>query len=242
MCRGQSILKALLAAGLLAAAAPGLMAQHYAFEFSVDIGSDKELSDPFVDGDEAFDPGDVYWWQGPPVLPPGRDGFKDDMFIFGMDPWPDPPDPALATRVPVGAGADFNFAEWFDLDGHDQIDINLEQADFPYPEFPSNCIHKPEFLMISYDDDMAPSWPAFDVPVTAPSPAGVSSYGSTAGKDEIIGVNLMITPIPPYPFAGMYPIADEMTVHPSLAPNRALGKFAGSSEAGELGTGAGSAR
>lgn len=219
MCKSRSFLKSLIVAGLVAAVAPNLFAQNYRFEFSVDIGSDKELSDPFADGDEAFDPGDVYWWQSAPVVPPGRDGFKDDMSIFGMDPWPDPPDPGLVTAVPVGAGSIQDFFEYFDLDGHDQIDFNLQQIDFPYPRVPSNCIFPPQFLMISYDDDKAASWPLFDVPVTAPSPAGVSSYGSTAGRDEIIGINLIIMPVPPYPFAGMYPIADERTVHASLSPN-----------------------
>ncbi len=199
----------------------------YRFEFSVDIGSDHELSDPFMDGDEAFDPGDVYWWQGPPVLPPGRDGFKDDLYIFGFDPYPDPPDPGLVTRVPVGTGTPDMFAEYFDLDGHDQIDVDIFEMqwippdwplEFPIPEFDSPCVFPIEFLMISFDDDGAPSWPAMDVPVTAPSPAGVSSYGSTPGRDEIFGVTL--TPgVPPYGFASMYPIADEITVHTSLAAN-----------------------
>jgi len=200
----------------------------YRFEFSLDIGSDTELSDPFMDGDEGFDPGDVYWWQGPPVNPPGRDGFKDDMFIFGFDPFPDPPDPGYVTRVPVGEGHYEMYYEYFDLDGHDQLDIDILEhqwipqthpLEIPIPFFDSPCIHKAEFLMISFDDDMGPGWPAFDVPVTRPSPAGVSSYGSTPGRDEVVGVNLMIGGPPPFPVAGIYPIADEITVHTSLAPN-----------------------
>jgi hypothetical protein len=61
---------------------------NYLFEFSLDIGSDIELSDPNTNGNEAADPGDVYWWQSAPIIPPGRDGFKDDLSIFGMDPTP----------------------------------------------------------------------------------------------------------------------------------------------------------
>ena len=67
----------------------------FQMEFSVDIGGDTELSDPNVDGDEGFDPGDVYVWIGPPVTPPlvpgGRDGFKDDdaALAIGLDPFPD---------------------------------------------------------------------------------------------------------------------------------------------------------
>ncbi|MGD8454113.1 MAG: GEVED domain-containing protein [Phycisphaerae bacterium] len=204
----------------------------YAFEFSVDIGSDKEMSDPFIDGDEAFDPGDVYWWQSAPVLPPGRDGFKDDLFIFQYDPWPDPPDATGGTAVPVGHGTPEMYHEYFDLDGHDQLDIDLfeyqiippEPNGEPIPEFLSTCIYSPEHLMISMDDDMAPGWPPADVPVTVPSPAGVSSYGTAVGRDEIIGVDMLpVGGPPPWPLQTIYPIADEMTVHASLAPNPNMG-------------------
>jgi len=204
----------------------------YRFEFSIDIGSDTELSDPYADGDEGFDPGDVYWWQGPPVTPPqvpgGRDGFKDDQLIFGFDILPDPPDPANppATRVPVGQGGMDQYWEYFDLDGHDQLDVPLiefglhgQPLDMPVPMWDSLCIHWPEFLMVSFDDDMGPGWPAFDVPVTAPSPAGVLAYGTTQGRDEIIGVTLGPPPMLPSPIVSVYPIADEITVHMSLRPN-----------------------
>lgn len=201
----------------------------YLFEFSLDIGSDTEMSDPFADGDEAFDPGDVYWWQSAPVLPPGRDGFKDDQFIFGQDPWPDPPDPIGNTPVPVGWGSVEEYWSYFDLDGHDQLDVSIVEMQLipsthpleqPIPQFDSNCIYRPEFLAISFDDDMGPGWPANDVPVTAPSIAGVSSYGTSGGQDEVLGLIVGLPPgMPPYPLNAIYPVADEVTVHQSLAPN-----------------------
>jgi hypothetical protein len=201
----------------------------YRFEFSLDIGSDTEMSDPLADGDEAFDPGDVYWWQGPPVLPPGRDGFKDDALIFGSDPRPDPPDPTGSTRVPVGSGSSADYMNYFDLDAHDQIDVDLWGSGWipsedplpePIPEFGSTCIHEAHFLMISLDDDMGPGWPVQDVPVMVPSPFAGMTYGMTPGQDEILGVT--VAPIggpPPYPVLGIYPIADEIMVHQSLVPN-----------------------
>ena len=199
------------------------------FEFSLDIGSDKEMSDPFRDGDEGFDPGDVYWWQGAPVNFPGRDGFKDDRLIFNFDPFPDPPDPAYATSVPVGAGHIELYREFFDLDGHDQLGEDLIEMgiisvthplEMPIPKWDTPCIHGIDFLMISMDDDMGPGWPVGDVPVMVPSPAGVSSYGSSAGRDEVIGVNVVVLPgPPPYPLMGTYSIADEVTVHQSLRQN-----------------------
>jgi hypothetical protein len=198
-------------------------------EFSVDIGSDTELSDPQQDGDEGFDPGDVYWWQGPPINPPeGRDGFKDDLFIFGQDPWPDPPDPGHTTIVPVGFGSPDDYEMFFDLDGHDQIDFSLTELidpTVPVPEpglpkeqFPSVCIHDLSFLAVSYDDDMAPGWPANDVAVTAPSPAGVSSYGMTFNSSEVIGVTLFQTGSGSFTWISN-PFASEITVHQDMKPN-----------------------
>jgi hypothetical protein len=203
----------------------------YLIEFSVDIGSDAELSDPFVDGDEGFDPGDVYLWQGPPVTPPlvpgGRDGFKDDAMLFGFDIFPDPPDPATppATAVPVGQGSFQQYVEYFDLDGHDQLGLPLwqfglvgEPIDEPIEvSGPTPCLHEPRFLAISFDDDQAPGWPAGDVPVTVPSPAGVSSYGTSAANDEVQGIHLA-GPGLPAGIAVQYGLADEITVHMSLRP------------------------
>jgi serine protease len=201
----------------------------FMFEFSLDIGSDTELSDPFRDGDEGFDPGDIYSSRSAPVVFPGRDGFKDDMAIFFFDPAPDAPDPGYVTAVPVGNGNIQDYWNFFDLDAHDQIDVDLHETqwippdwplEWPIPAFSSYCIHDPNYLMVSFDDDMAPGWPVFDVPVTAPSPAGVSSYGQTPNRDEIVGVTLLVPGgPPPFPIANIYPIADEVTVHPSLAPN-----------------------
>jgi hypothetical protein len=200
----------------------------YLFEFSVDIGSDAELSDPNLNGNEAFDPGDVYLWRSGPVIPPGRDGFKDDAGIFdGRDPFPDPPDPNVppATRVPVGQGGPENYGDFFDLDGHDQIDIYLPEfvppdgpLGQPIPQGPSQCIFPAGYLMISMDDDMAWGWPAGDVPVTAPSPAGLT-YGTTAGQDEIIGLIVAGSGPNSYIVVVQYGVADEAMVHLSLAPN-----------------------
>jgi len=214
--------------------------EDYVIEFSLDIGSDTELSDPFFNGNEAFDPGDVYAWHSAPVIPPGRDGFKDDMMIFGQDPYPDPPDMAIppVTRVPVGLVT--SPPEWpeewyrmyFDLDGHDQIDMPLTDMvppdmplPHPIPMFHSLCIHPPEFVMISFDDDLPPGWmmpPMGDVPVTAPSLAGMI-YGSTAGQDEVLGLFLPNI-VTPGPVIGPYGMADEVTVHQSLAPNPDAGE------------------
>jgi hypothetical protein len=224
-----SLALAVVILGALACGAPA-QAQpvDYVFEFSLDIGSDAELSDPFRDGNEGFDPGDVYWWQGPPVNAPGRDGFKDDLMIFGADSWPDAPDAGYVTAVPVGTGGIEGYSHYFDVDAHDQLADDLYELQIippdrplenPIPQWDSPCIYGADYLMISYDDDMAPGWPAFDVPVTAPSPSGVSSYGSGLGQNEILGLILWTTGgPPPYPLVSVYPIGYELTVHQSLGP------------------------
>ncbi|HSW45751.1 MAG TPA: hypothetical protein VLM89_09280 [Phycisphaerae bacterium] len=202
-------------------------------EFSLDIGSDTELSDPQTNGNEAFDPGDVYTWIGPPNPPPGVNGFKDDgLRIFGLDPIP-VPGILPPSRVPVGQVTSPPnpwqqfYPLYFDLDGHDQTDQPIEQfiepggtMPQPIPRFPSACIHEARFLLVSFDDDMAPGWisPLIDVPVIAFSPAGVI-YGTTAGRDEVVGVDTVIQAPPPLPVIRQYPFLDEIGLHQSLAPN-----------------------
>ncbi len=211
-------------------------------EFSVDIGSDRELSDPFVDGDEGFDPGDVYLWRSALVPPGGRDGFKDDEFIFRFDPFPDPFDGATppATRVPVGVvfsppdSPKEWYLEFFDLDGHDQLDLSIFEKELlnpanpspqPISPFDSRCIHMARFLGISMDDDDAPGWmapPFGNVPVTSPSPIG-NLYGTTAGRDEVIGIEI-VPVFQPSPVIAVNPYASEVMIHGSLAPNPDVGE------------------
>lgn len=195
-------------------------------EFSVDIGSDAELSDPFPTGNEVFDPGDVYWWKGPLLPQGGKDGFKDDLTIFGADPYPDPPDPAIPHKsaVPVGQGGPEQYMKYFDLDGVDEVDVDLvgmlppgDPISQPIARFLSNCIHEPFFVQISYDDDTALGWPGNDVPVTAASPVG-QTYGKSANRDEVIGLNLGGGPAP-LAIKRIFPLADEVRVHQNMQRN-----------------------
>jgi len=199
----------------------------YTLEFSVDIGSDTELSDPNISGNEAFDPGDVYASPSAPVLAPGRDGFKDDATIFGCDPAPDAPYAGGPLPLPGGTIADY--PNFFDLDGHDQLDVDLRElgltdpevpVELPLLQFPSACIYPPEHLLISLNDDLDPGWPVADVPSTAPSPSGNPGYGSTQRSDEVIGVETFPgAPMPPLVYLTAYAAGSETRVHPSLAPN-----------------------
>ncbi len=194
-------------------------------EFSVDIGGDAELSDPTPDGNEAFDPGDAYHWQGPPIFFPGVDGIRDDSILTGLDPYPDPPDPFRFTVAPVGQGFDPGQAGYFDLDGHDNIDLDL--STFTYgPGFPSlgqfvtDCVFEPKFLFISFDDDSAEAyWRPVAGPTDSKSPWNSNVFGPTTEHDEVIG--LVVVPLPSGRTFMEYPFLNEEEVHPSLGPNPA---------------------
>ncbi len=222
----------------------------FAIEFSLDIGSDKELSDPFANGEEGFDPGDVYWWLGPPVTPPtvpcGRDGFKDDAILFGPDPFPDAPDCAVpaATRVPVGPCAPDCYScydSYFDLDGHDQLDVSLTDVipqdglENPIPIGPLNtkCVYPARYLILSYDDDMAPGWSLNDVPTIVPSPAGLT-HGSALFRDEVLGVEVGPGPGIPLPLLSVSPFLHEVGLHLSLAPDPTPGEEKNDDDADSL--------
>lgn len=206
----------------------------YHLTFSVDIGSDKELSDPLADGDEGMDPGDAYSTATasftPPMVPCGADGILDDAVIFGYDPVPSAPDCTMprTSVVPVGTCLPACYPNYFDLDAHDEIDIDL-QGLIPLPgplltpllrsALPaSGCIYPPEYLLVSFDDDQAAGWPVADVPVLVPSPLGVNSYGTTTGRDEVVGLNLSFAAIP-FTVTSQYPWASEQDLHSDLAPN-----------------------
>jgi len=204
-------------------------------EFSIDIGSDAELSDPTSGGNGGFEPGDVYAWRSAPInAPNGRDGFKDDLAIFaGTDIWPDPPDtypPVTAVPMVDGFGPDDYGTDWFDLDGHDQLDFYLgeilngvdplssplyiDNVFFPQP---SACAFEPLHMLISYDDDAAVGWPNPDAPTLTPSTLGFV-FGTTALQDEVLSVTNLTPGIPPFT-VGAGPLLDEAGIHQSLAPN-----------------------
>lgn len=150
------------------------------FFFSVDIGSDKELSDPNVDGDEAYDPGDIYKeGMGPAFV-------KDDLIIFNVDPAPAPP-------VPVNTNYGLvSVTNFFDLDGEDQLDdefIITTTNELQVVRPGGGLYLNPDKLFYSLDDDGAQGWykspptyPAGDVPVNAPPDRGAATNEVVMGS------------------------------------------------------------
>ncbi len=215
---------------------PGLPGLPPAFlDFSVDIGGDAELSDPpGVGGEEVFDPGDVYMWapgtQGGASLPypGGADGYLDDQ-----DRWPGPildpaPGPGVpGTPAPVCSGVVPPPSNYFDLDGHDAVELEMNQyipASVPLPSpiargaAISACIWPAQHLLISFEDDPALPYSALpcDVPAMATSPTGLT-HGTSAGYDEVVGID--VDPASPAVIVLTYPLAAEQTVHVSLLPD-----------------------
>ncbi len=140
-------------------------------EFSVDIGSDTERSDPTPDGNEAFEPFDTYLGMtlGPPLSGDGEDGFRTDDAAFGLDITPEvplgPPAPGVCTTPPPPgpcmSGFPISLATLssLDLDGTDSIDFSLAALtdagalSAPIPASESLCVHRADHLLISLDDD-----------------------------------------------------------------------------------------
>lgn len=217
----------LAGAAVVCASASGAAGQAcstcYDVEFSIDIGSDRELSDPFTPGNNLMDPGDVYSWFRPLLLAPD-DGFVlDDVFIFaGFDAAPD--DDVAGSAAPICAGGpvqQFAF-EFFDLDGVDRISLDLRQfinpdgpIPSPIPRFDAPCIYDLKSLIISFDDDRALNWLNCDVPVNALSAVG-AAYGTNAGNDEIMAV--VIDPVLGV-LSGFSPWLDERGLNVNLAQN-----------------------
>jgi hypothetical protein len=192
-------------------------------EFSLDIGSDAERSDPFADGDEVFDPGDAYVLGGPALSPLGQNGIKDDQVLFAFDPEPVPGD--ATTAAPCGSGQPLNPLAYFDLDGMDNTCISILEFNYG-PGMPSVqkyndiLIHQANYFLISYDDDASGNYTYTwgSVPVNSLSPFRMDTYGRANEADEVVAVDFDAFNIPSPGFS-LDSLWDEAHVHTSMAPN-----------------------
>ena len=197
-------------------------------EFSLDIGSDTELSDPQSDGDEIFDPGDAYLWKSGPLGGPTNGSRNDaDAFFFDYNP-----DPLSGTEAPTcqQAPVDVITPDFFDMDGHESVDFDpsiflnpLTPLDAPILRFPSACVFNPDYLVLSFDDDGPGHYTGnnvtCEVPVDSPSPfPSPEPYGSTNGQDEIVGATMILNGST-YILGIEFPIGQEDAIHTDLAPN-----------------------
>jgi hypothetical protein len=193
--------------------------------FSLDIGSDSELSDPQMNGNELFDPGDMYPRVGIPIPLPVP--WKNDSLLFGSDPDPKPYSPI--NPAPVGSGLSIADVRslYFDLDGSDLISTSLQGIQFG-PGFPSipffsdSCVFEAEYLYLSYNDDKPELYTSVtppSAPVTSSSPRMNAIWSDTGKKNEVVEFDF--DPVP-----GSLPyfrdeIFSEALLHGNLAPNPA---------------------
>lgn len=191
--------------------------------FSLDIGSDCEISDPQGDGDENFDPGDLYILDSN-LFSPGPTTWGDDNVIFGHDPAPNPFPPFNPAPVASGIPPDVLRPVFFDLDGTDMVGFSLQGAPIgpgnpSFPWYDDPCIHEAEYCFLSFEDDtpehysgLAPS-----VPVNSYSPGMVAIYSENGIKNESGEYDL-----DPYPTGGVsmqFNINSETDFHSWLAPD-----------------------
>ncbi len=182
------------------------------FNYSTDIASDLDLSDPITPSNNISDCGDLYMEPfGPPVVIVNDDpaGPNPGYPLAGMVPAPSgipagqpvfaPPPAFPAFHVGGGSGvalpaavrAEYNDA--FDVDASDLLDWVVP----PHPAIPvmltgltrndqiARGIHFEPQIFISIDDDHPPGW--FQTPINLPTTSG-PDMGSTSTVDEVIFV------------------------------------------------------
>jgi hypothetical protein len=194
--------------------------------FSLDIGSDSELSDPQQNGNEVFDPGDMYPMSnaGPvPFVTP----WKDDSLIFAHDPDPKPFAPVNPAPVGSGQPIDLVRGTYFDLDGSDLLDFSLYGSGINYgPGDPSiawfsdSCIYEAEYLFVSFDDDTPEHFTSVvpaSVPVNSNSPGFDTIYSDYGNQNEVREYDF-----DPTPASGAYfqnNLYAESDLHSNLFPD-----------------------
>jgi len=199
--------------------------QEFDMLFSLDIGSDTELSDPVMDMDEVFDPGDAYLFNGAYMALPGADGYFDDVQAFGVDPLPDGSIPGTGAPCLSGIPIDQLKPDYFDMDGIDLIEADLRQYVFgegqpSVEKFSDPFVYVPDSMYISFDDDDA--WAYSDASGSIPrlgfSSAGML-YGEQTAKDEILEVDLNIIVPHQAQIMSIVPKYNELPIHPNLTPD-----------------------
>lgn len=205
--------------------------------FSVDIGGDKELSDPNANGNEELDPGDIYNTSG---TDDSTAIFFDDLNLDGTND----PVPNATQVIPVCDTGQPNFNDdvtqlsklYLDIDGFDYLDIDLSNHNFGFsgdgvipftPQNPSQCIHRPDFPVLSFDEDVTFAWQGndgnfgqflfCDVPINPSYPKGMKTHndevftGRTSKMPTGFGDGAYIM--------SLLPLDNESDFAPTLAPN-----------------------
>lgn len=161
--------------------------------YSIDIGSDMEISDPTPDGSEILDPGDVYDATSGSLVP-----VMDDATLFGFDPAPNIGNPALTCSA--GPLQSSQHVLNFDVDGTDRVDYSLSTNAGSYGAglpsismFNSECIHGPEYALVSFDEDRGINFNSAincNVPSSFDPSDSTFARGAVNNHDEVMVVHL----------------------------------------------------
>lgn len=191
--------------------------------FSADIGSDTEISDPKGDGNEYFDPGDMYpKYQGTPL--PSVAPWSDDSLIFAHDPNPVPYPPFNPAPVSSGQPPFPLQPIFFDLDGSDLVQFSLQGMTYgpgspSIARFSDSCVFEVEYFYVSFDDDGGEHYASAlpSAPVNSSSPVLGAIFSESGSMDEMKEYNL-----DPYPVASVFyedTIFSETLIHSNFAPD-----------------------
>lgn len=155
--------------------------------FSVDLGSDTEYSDPANDGNESFDPGDMFKSGTSSVA---ASLVLDDADMLGTDPTPTSTDLAPVCAVNDGSATDSISWFHFDLDAADRIHIDLSAETFgpgngAIGYVPGYCVFEPTYMLLSFDEDPFGTFAgenfACDVPTNP-----IHTLGQATKHDEVL--------------------------------------------------------
>ncbi len=191
--------------------------------FSLDIGSDTEISDPKGDGNEYFDPGDMYpKYQGSPL--PSVSPWSNDSSIFAHDPDPKPFPPFNPAPVSSGQPPTPIQPIFFDLDGSDLVEFSLQNMTYgpgnpSIAWFSDSCVFEAEYYFLSYDDDGAGHYASSvpSAPVNSASPVTGTIFSESGSRDEVKEYGY-----DPYPIAGPYfedTLFSEGLLHTNMLPD-----------------------
>jgi hypothetical protein len=189
----------MVALTLLAAPAPA----DVTYRYSVDLGSDLDLSDPVTTSNNWMDCGNVWKESTPTLWKNDCDNDGEELGIIwptfaGTAPQPAPSDVANPDNAGKGSpDVREQYGAYWDMDDDDQLGIKIPDNMVSNPrvllrssyghsraQWTEKGIHyQPGWLAISYDEDRADGWYSSDeIPTKTPA---WDCYGTSLWKDEV---------------------------------------------------------
>lgn len=206
--------------------------------FSLDIGSDTEWSDFNSTNNNVFDPADIYIWKSNAATP-----HFDDSNLMGGDPAPTVG--VMGTEAPLCSGdalADIE-TDFLDIDGIDQINLDLRNFELGQEESPPvfadvpdyQCITDADFIQVSLEEDENRyyAWqdPGAMTFCSFPTADGLLALnGQTTPKNEVLsGLTSYNSTSSSYDIVD-FGLVNEAELHPLLSPNPTMSDISGNDD------------